>query len=147
MASQPARPPSRGAKLISGAGGSHDAGALNDALRVNARKAAAALGLPALHPAATAALQAAGDGPLEELLATAPPAELSPPHVRALCAAVLARGAGMRLPAYRPLKRLRLLQAPGVGDGGAEAAAEVVRDGCAPGIDVHLEGLECRNMS
>ncbi len=64
------------------------------------------------------------------------------PGVRALCAAVLARGAGLKAVPYRPLKHI-VLQEAEAGDSGAAAVAEVLRNGCL--VEVALEGVTLLN--
>ena len=68
----------------------------------------------------------------------APHAPLGAPNVRALCAALLARGVGLKPAPYRPLKRLTLQDAE-AGDSGAAAVADVLRNGCLS--EVGLEGV------
>ncbi len=60
------------------------------------------------------------------------------PNVRALCAAVLARGTGLKAVPYRPLKHIVLHEAE-CGDSGAAAVAEVLRNGCL--VEVAVEGV------
>lgn len=60
------------------------------------------------------------------------------PNVRALCAAILARGDRMRPKPYKPLTHLLLLGTES-GDSAAAAVAEVIRDGGRPGTDVNLQ--------
>ena len=113
----------------------------HERLRFNHRLAAAALGLQAPAPAVAAVLAPPGAAaPLEELLLSGDP-QVDARQLQALLAGVLARGAGMRVPAYRALRRLRLLDVP-VGDGGASAVAEVLRDGCVESIAVRLAAVE-----
>lgn len=116
-----------------------DDGDLNEILRFNAKKAAAALGTT-LSPALSTVLNGGDDpsAPLEEMFV---PSSLGPAQMRLLCSALLARGAGMKVPAYKHLKRLKLLHAE-IGDEGAEAGAEVLRDGCAESLCVRLEAVE-----
>lgn len=65
---------------------------------------------------------------------------LQPLDARALCAGLLARGSTMKPPAYKPLKTLRFWKTPHVGDVGAAAVAELLKDG--KGLDLLLEGVE-----
>ena len=63
---------------------------------------------------------------------------LGAPNVRALCAALLARGSGLAPRPYKFLKRL-MLQDAAAGDSGAAAVAEVLRNGCL--VDCTLEAV------
>ncbi len=65
-------------------------------------------------------------------------APLGPPNVRALCAALLARGTGLAGKPYRFLKHLILREAD-VRDSGAAALGEVLRNGAL--VSLELESL------
>ncbi len=95
---------------------------------------------------APAALTAALEFPIPEATPEAPKdittvrviGRVGAPGVRALCAAVLARGTGLKAVPYRPLKHIILHKAE-AGDSGAAALAEVLRNGCL--VEVAVEGL------
>jgi hypothetical protein len=65
---------------------------------------------------------------------------VGPPNVRALCAALLARGSGLDGTSYHPLKRIELLNV-GAGDSGAGSVADVLRNGALVGVAVESVSL------
>lgn len=62
------------------------------------------------------------------------------PNVRALCAAILARGTGLVPIPYTPVKRLELLDA-GAGDSGAASVADVLNNGVLVGVALESVSL------
>ena len=62
------------------------------------------------------------------------------PNVRALCAAILARGTGLSPIPYTPIKRLELLDA-GAGDSGAASVADVLNNGALMGVALESVSL------
>ena len=78
----------------------------------------------------------AAPGP--ELIAIRGP--IGAPNVRALCAALLARGSGLDGVPYHPVKRIELLDS-GANDSGAGSIADVLRNGALVGVTVESVAL------
>jgi hypothetical protein len=120
-------------------------------LAVNIVNACNLTGFPA-HPRLIAAcsFQAAEPDPLTAPggLPPAPPGPdliavrgaIGAPNVRALCAALLARGSGLDGVPYHPVKRIELLDSA-ANDSGAGSVADVLRNGSLVGVAVESVSL------
>jgi hypothetical protein len=99
----------------------------------------AACAFEAPEPEAGAAADAApAAAPGAELLAVR--GAIGAPNVRALCAALLARGLALDQTPYTPAKRLELLDS-GAGDSGAGSVADVLRNGALVGVALESVAL------
>jgi hypothetical protein len=142
-----------GAKKPAGGKGESDAlvDAARAALAANTATACALTGFPA-SPLLTAAVTFAAPAPDARAPVDAPPpaaptpdvlavrGALGAPNTRALCAALLARGAGLAPTPYFPAKVLALLDAA-CGDSGAAAVADVLTNGELAGVALESVSL------
>ena len=83
------------------------------------------------------------DPPVRDFAALSVRGAVGAPNARALCAALLARGTGLAPQPYKYLKQLTLVEGA-IGDSGAAAVAEVLRNGCLAECNLEqLSLLQC----
>jgi len=109
----------------------------NENLRANYAKSCKLLGVKE-DAKVTAAINPEADA-AAPIVVIATDSQLGPPGVRALAAAILARGQGFKAPGYKHVKALRLWRAD-ARDSGAAAVADVLKNG--PHDKVELELVE-----
>ena len=110
----------------------------NENLRLNYAKACKLLGVKE-DPAVTKALNPEPDA-AAPIVVIATDTQLGPAGVRALAAALLARGQGFKTPGYKHVKALRLWRA-NARDSGAAAVADVLRNGAQDKVEVEMVEL------
>ena len=110
----------------------------NENLRLNYAKACKLLGVKE-DPAVTKALNPEPDA-AAPIVVIATDTQLGPAGVRALAAALLARGQGFKTPGYKHVKALRLWRA-NARDSGAAAVADVLRNGAKDKVEVEMVEL------
>ena len=110
----------------------------NENLRQNYAKACKLLGVKE-DPAVTKAINPEPDASAP-VVVIATDSALGPAGVRALAAALLARGQGFKVPGYKHVKALRLWRA-NARDSGAAAVADVLRNGAKDKVEVELVEL------
>jgi len=110
----------------------------NENLRQNYAKACKLLGVKE-DAAVTKAINPEPDA-AAPVVVIATDSALGPAGVRALAAALLARGQGFKQPGYKHVKALRLWRA-GARDSGAAAVADVLRNGAKDKVEVEMVEL------
>lgn len=115
----------------------------NDVLRYNLKRGCNLLGCT-LPPAVESAVTGeAGGDPSAPIPVLCVDGEAGPEAIRALCAALLCKGAGMKQPPYKHLKELRIWRAK-PGEDGLCALAELLVQSGPSGLPIELlEVLQC----